>query len=514
MPRPKTTKEFYAVTRGLEGISGIYKEWNDCSKVVLNVKAAIYQGCTSYEQAKAIIENTGGSLQIYIDGRFISCGEYENSLNTNNHTTDLPPETNEIQNESDNNSSQLESESEDNDNEITLNKTVVHVNTDDTGNNNEINDETDLKQPFTENKVAISACNKGNDNNKTPDKCGKQESELNLQNPTCFCKSEMSDSMLQCDSCARWLHYSCTSLPKYELAKYIKTKSRRYLCQECSNQDSKLCTIIEKLDYSVNLERHRKSNNIPDSNFMESLESKLLNVMDERLNLFSTDILKPMQQSFVSAIDNQNKSYTELSEIVGEIRTQQQSVKNKNLVQENDHIKKTDTDVESNPKYKELVSCNTALQNEVRILQKTVQSERHENCLKQAELEFSLQNEKSKTQLNLTSYNDHLKTLQQEIQVKKQVIDSTNTSLDDMSHQCTKFQKDLEAAQNEILSLKEHIGSLSSTSKDIWSLVPERSNEKSKEKQDNTGEKSLPTVTLIGTSNVEHIDPAKSQNRW
>ena len=69
MVRPKTQKELQAVTRGLDGISGIYKEWNDCSNVVLNVKAAIYQGCENYAKAKSIIQTAGGTLQVFIEGR-------------------------------------------------------------------------------------------------------------------------------------------------------------------------------------------------------------------------------------------------------------------------------------------------------------------------------------------------------------------------------------------------------------------------------------------------------------
>ena len=80
MGRPKTQKNFYAVTRGLNDISGIFKEWNECSKVVLISKAAIYQGCTTYEQAKEILALTGGTFQIYIDGCFIPCSEYEKNM--------------------------------------------------------------------------------------------------------------------------------------------------------------------------------------------------------------------------------------------------------------------------------------------------------------------------------------------------------------------------------------------------------------------------------------------------
>jgi hypothetical protein len=66
----------YAVTQGLNDISGIFKERNECSKVVLNVKAGINQGSTTYEQAKEILALTGGTFQIYIYGRSIPCGKY------------------------------------------------------------------------------------------------------------------------------------------------------------------------------------------------------------------------------------------------------------------------------------------------------------------------------------------------------------------------------------------------------------------------------------------------------
>jgi hypothetical protein len=44
---------------------------------VLNVKAGINQGSTTYEQAKEILALTGGTFQIYIYGRSIPCSKYE-----------------------------------------------------------------------------------------------------------------------------------------------------------------------------------------------------------------------------------------------------------------------------------------------------------------------------------------------------------------------------------------------------------------------------------------------------
>jgi hypothetical protein len=55
---------------------------------VLNVKAAIYQGCENYEQAKAILQNTDGTLQIYLNVEFVPCTDYEVSLDFGNAMSD------------------------------------------------------------------------------------------------------------------------------------------------------------------------------------------------------------------------------------------------------------------------------------------------------------------------------------------------------------------------------------------------------------------------------------------
>ena len=94
------------------------------------------------------------------------------------------------------------------------------------------------------------------------------------------------------------------------------------MCQQCSVKDAKLCTIMKNLEHNEVLDINKVCNKC-DFNFMEQLESKISTVNEERLTQFSSNTLKPMQDSFILAIENQNKSYTELSEIVGELRTQQ-----------------------------------------------------------------------------------------------------------------------------------------------------------------------------------------------
>ena len=99
---------------------------------------------------------------------------------------------------------------------------------------------------------------------------------------------------------------------------------------------------------------------------MEQLESKISTVNEERLTQFSSNTLKPMQDSFILAIENQNKSYTELSEIVGELRTQQiVTKKNKVSNTTNDTEGSGTFNVELNPKYQEVVRNNSTLREEV-----------------------------------------------------------------------------------------------------------------------------------------------------
>ena len=97
---------------------------------MLNSKAAIYQGCTTYEQAKEILALTGGTFQIYIDGCFIPCSEYEKTCT---------PNTDENNNNSDTDLS-------DNDNEVSFNKTFIQA------NDVQLND-TEVGNVLTEHKI-------------------------------------------------------------------------------------------------------------------------------------------------------------------------------------------------------------------------------------------------------------------------------------------------------------------------------------------------------------------------
>ena len=130
------------------------------SKIVLNVKAAIYQGCENYEQAKAILQNTDGTLQIYLNGELVPCTDYEESLDFENATSDTV--TNSLQNLSDD-------DSEINDD------TIIEVHT------GTSTDNTDPKYIDT----------------------GSEETSCTK------CEQLSNDCMLQCDVCTQWVHYNC-----------------------------------------------------------------------------------------------------------------------------------------------------------------------------------------------------------------------------------------------------------------------------------------------------------------
>lgn len=76
-------------------------------------------------------------------------------------------------------------------------------------------------------------------------------------------------------------------------------------------------------------------------------------------------------------------------------------------------------------------------------------------CMKEAELSYNLKAEQTKTHQFEQAQNEHIKSLQHDIEVKQQIINTTKSSLNSL-------KQDIERAQDEILSLKSHIGSLSS----------------------------------------------------
>ena len=48
----------------------------------------------------------------------------------------------------------------------------------------------------------------------------------------CFIQSEETN-VLQCNSCKRQVHYSCTQLPSYQLQTILDMKTKKYTCSNC-----------------------------------------------------------------------------------------------------------------------------------------------------------------------------------------------------------------------------------------------------------------------------------------
>ena len=107
------------------------------------------------------------------------------------------------------------------------------------------------------------------------------------------------------------------------------------------------------------------------------------------------------------------------------------------------------------PKCNDFEKANTCLSREVQALRAYLQLPKHDFCLKETELNYNLKVEQTKTQQFEQALNKHIKSLQHDIEVKQQIINTTKSSLDSL-------KQDIERAQDEILSLKSHIGSLSS----------------------------------------------------
>ena len=138
-------------------------------------------------------------------------------------------------------------------------------------------------------------------------------------------------------------------------------------------------------------------------------------------------------------------------------------------------------------------------------LQESLRKERHEHSLKEADLDYKLKSEKTKLNQIQQTNNELRKLLEHQLEIKQQIINSTNTSLDHLQQQYSSLMLNLESAQNEIISLKSHIGSTTAKSSESWIMVKENGEDnQNKEVMENT-----PTVTLVKTSNTNGIDPTR-----
>ena len=68
---------------------------------------------------------------------------------------------------------------------------------------------------------------------------------------TCSCCEQSTESSesasIQCEICKRWLHYSCTKLPAYQLSTLVREECEifTYWCEKCSMLDDYVIDILE-----------------------------------------------------------------------------------------------------------------------------------------------------------------------------------------------------------------------------------------------------------------------------
>ena len=85
-------QKFYAVTRRRDNIHGIFTMWNECSSYVTGVNKAIYQGCSTLQDAKHILASAWKTLKVYRDGIWLPCEEFEKQQTANPLNVENAPE--------------------------------------------------------------------------------------------------------------------------------------------------------------------------------------------------------------------------------------------------------------------------------------------------------------------------------------------------------------------------------------------------------------------------------------
>ena len=252
----------------------------------------------------------------------------------------------------DENNNNSDTDLSDNDNEVSFNRTFIQA------NDVQLND-TETKQIYYNDTHTARA-----DQVDPIDMTDKDQStSICTSADTCVCSNPIDDSMLQCDMCKTWVHYTCASLPDYELARYIKTKSKKYMCHGSCLQDTKLCTIMEKrASFST------RTNQFNINNDFEVFQGKIIDLINERLTLFSSDTLKLIEEFFLKALETQNESYNKLSDVVGNVLTEQKIISQKldnqiSSKRENKNIPNVSSIC--SPKCSDLEKATTCLKKEV-----------------------------------------------------------------------------------------------------------------------------------------------------
>ncbi|XP_071177865.1 uncharacterized protein [Mytilus edulis] len=289
----RVRKNFYAVAKG--HTTGIFTSWSLCSRSVDKFQGQIYKGfpdinsaldflspysfkCTTtpvYDdlgKRKNVKEyqhtccncDTSLSTEIVNDQSENSRNHNINSVITSNSTSEL------IDSDTDSNISELECQDD-------LENTVISINTDNNNNTAPLKQHDDLQSQQTELKRVFQ-----------------------LAKTCCICHTQDDSSMITCNSCNKWIHYSCTNLPPYILFTLSSTQ-RKYTCRKCVVIPE---DFIQKLENNKNASTTNAScqtsiDNQPDGSYLDSVASRFQESLVTSINTLNRDL--PNRESDLTA---------------------------------------------------------------------------------------------------------------------------------------------------------------------------------------------------------------------
>ena len=205
----------------------------------------------------------------------------------------------------------------------------------------EVSDETLLKcvdeDPVVKPKKVVSH------NNTSSTKNEKSGDTSNSLGSCHVCgKDNIPPLALSYESCKSVIHYECSKLPKYELAKYVRNRAKKYMCASCCEKDNKLSNIM---------------NSLPTENCDYN---DVLYLVKSELEKFKSTTLSSLESRFISAIEkcNKNEYLDEIIDMCSKMLKLTESHNNviKNLKMQTEH-----TDLEKDEKIKDLEIENAVL---------------------------------------------------------------------------------------------------------------------------------------------------------
>ncbi|CAG2241034.1 unnamed protein product [Mytilus edulis] len=217
--------------------------------------------------------------------------------------------------------------------------------------------------------------------------------------------------MLQCNTCKGWVHYGCTGLPGYELAKYIRHKTRKYSCKFCTMKDTKLKLCVEDIPLQ------------PDNSALfESIKNMIKTEVSKYQTTFEKNVVN-LVENVIGNVSLLSDKINTVDQILTETKTYVQKAKNECKPNNNNN---------ENIKMDELVMLISSIQNKedqskiissleenINDLKLTINTMKHENLLSETTLKSLYEAEKKSNATYKEQTDKHIKFLTNECENKE-----------------------------------------------------------------------------------------------